>query len=359
MNTSNSKIPRIIFAILIFFAVVLFFTLLKIMDSVFKPLTLAVLLSFVFYPPIKKLNTFTKLPWWLSTLIIYLSFFVIIFVAVTILSASFKSIAYSVPKYQEKFQTILDSINSSSAVQPDSKLYLLLNFNEQKSIFFNLLQQFNLPDFLKTTALDFTGSIVNFFESLFLVILMSVFLLAEFKKTKQKVSIAFNSTDNEKIIHVVQKIITQTTRYASLKFVISLITGLLVWAGCFAAGLEFPLIWGFTAFCFNFIPTFGSIISSAVIILFSIIQFYPSCLTVILLGLWVTAVNFILGNIIEPKIEGDNLGLSPFIILVALTFASWLWGVLGLFLAVPLMVVIKIICENISFLKPAAVFLGN
>ena len=73
----------------------------------------------------------------------------------------------------------------------------------------------------------------------------------------------------------------------------------------------------------------------------------------------VLAINFILGNIIEPRWEGSDLGLSPFIILVSLSFWGWMWGFIGMILAVPLTVILKIIFENTTVLKPVAILLGN
>ena len=196
-------------------------------------------------------------------------------------------------------------------------------------------------------------------KTLFLVVLLSIFLLAEFKKTKHKVRLAFTDEHNLRVIKIVHNIIKDTTHYISIKFVISLFTGIFIFIACALTRMDFPLVWAFLAFCFNFIPTFGSTASCVITILFSIIQFYPSPVAPIIIGIWVIAVNMILGNVIEPKIEGDNLGISPFVILVSLSLAGWLWGILGMILAVPLMVIIKIVCENISYLKPIAVFLGN
>ena len=72
-----------------------------------------------------------------------------------------------------------------------------------------------------------------------------------------------------------------------------------------------------------------------------------------------TTINMVLGNIIEPRIEGQNLGLSPFVILVSLTFWGWMWGFIGMILAVPVMVILKIICENVSYLHGIAILIGN
>lgn len=359
MPENNNNFEKGIFFILLFFAVVLSCAFLAIMDSFFKPVILSILLSCVFYPLIKRLNVFFKLPWWLSTLIIYLAFFIVLFLVLNLLTTSFKSIILSIPKYQQKFLDMQEAIKAYFSSHQDSKLYALLDFDEQESFFENLNNQFNILDYLKNLAISFTSSVVGFMKTLFLVVLLSIFLLAEFKKTKQKVSMAFDTEHNLRVINVIHNIITDTTHYVSIKFIISLITGILVLAACAIARMDFPLIWGFLAFCLNFIPTFGSIASCAIIIAFAAMQFFPSFLPAFFIAIWIIAVNLILGNVIEPKIEGENLGISPFVILVSLSLAGWLWGILGMILAVPLMVIIKIICENISFLKPIAVFLGN
>ena len=66
-----------------------------------------------------------------------------------------------------------------------------------------------------------------------------------------------------------------------------------------------------------------------------------------------------LGNIIEPRVQGKNLGLSPFVIIVSLTLWAYIWGTVGMIIAIPMTVIIKIICENISYLHPFAILLGN
>ena len=154
-------------------------------------------------------------------------------------------------------------------------------------------------------------------------------------------------------------VVAQIARYISVKFYISLLTGILVYLGTLLIGLDFPVIWGFIAFVLNFIPTFGSIISGILTSVFALVQFWPEPAPVILTVLLMLGVNMILGNIVEPKIQGRNLGLSPFVIIVSLSVWGWIWGFAGMVLAVPIMVVIKIICENIEILHPVSILLGT
>ena len=105
--------------------------------------------------------------------------------------------------------------------------------------------------------------------------------------------------------------------------------------------------------------TFGSIISTLLTSIFALLQFYPHYGKVIFIFLFMIAVNFILGQLLEPRIEGERLGLSPFAILVSLALWGYIWGFIGMILAVPMTVIIKIFCENIPYLNIVATILGK
>ena len=155
------------------------------------------------------------------------------------------------------------------------------------------------------------------------------------------------------------KTIKEVVHYLSIKFFISFATSILVFILLMIMKIDFAIIWAFLAFIMNFIPTFGSIISVGITSLFALIQYFPNPIPMFVVLIGMTAINFTLGNIIEPKIEGDNLDLSPFIILVSLLFWGWMWGFVGMILSVPIMVILKIICENFKILHPIAILLGN
>jgi len=118
-------------------------------------------------------------------------------------------------------------------------------------------------------------------------------------------------------------------------------------------------VWGVIQFLLNFIPTLGSIISGLAICLFSLLQFWPEPGPVIVVILFVLITNIVLGNVLDPKIIGDNVGISPLAVLVSLVVWGWIWGFTGMVLAVPMMVIIRIICENFTFLEPISILLGS
>lgn len=348
MPYNNGSFIKAIFFFVFFICVCVGLTLLKVAGPVIKPVVVSVLLSFVFLPVIKKLNAI-HIPWWICIVIVYVLFLAVCFGVTNILISGITTIINSLPRYEEKLRHIYNLLVRD----------LNIPFDNDTSISFNIIDMFNVKDLLGKYALSVTNVVYSFSKSFMLVILFSVFLLAEMHFTREKIKTAFSGSSNERVNNALHNIINDVTRYISIKFVISLATGVLVWLASVFVQMDFSLVWGFLTFIMNFIPTFGSIISCALTILFSIISFYPLPFPIIFISAVSIGTNFILGNIIEPRIDGKNLNLSPFVILVSLTIWGWIWGFLGMLIAVPVMVIIKIICENISYLKPIAILLGN
>ena len=188
---------------------------------------------------------------------------------------------------------------------------------------------------------------------------MVIFLLVEMHLTGEKLNEAFEGKTKGRMMNIVRRTMTQVVRFLFIKFFISLATGILVYATAKIVRLDFAVVWGFLAFVLNFIPTFGSIVSVAATSLFALLQFFPHPGPIIFVFVMTITINMILGNVIEPRIEGYNLGISPFVILVMLSLWGWMWGFVGMILAVPLTVIMKIVCENVSLLHPIAILIGN
>ncbi len=346
-NTST----RGIFLLLLFLSAIAVGAILKLTASVVLPVVVSVLLSLVFYPIIKKLNEKLHFSWWFAILVVFIVFFGLIVSLANILTTGFSSIMESLPAYEERLNTIYARIAEEFKVEVNTDM----TFVE------NMWSHISIRNTIGKYALSFTNIIYNFSRNLLLVVLFSVFLLAEMNATKEKIRKAFEEegTESEKVKEIARNIVTDVTRYIFIKFIMSAATGTLVTLGCLIVHLKFPLVWGFLAFLLNFIPTFGSIISGVLTVLFALVQFYPSWGIIIYVAVLMLAINMIIGSIIEPRVQGQNLGISPFIILVSLSLWGWMWGFVGMLIAVPIMVIIKIICENISYLKPIAILIGG
>ncbi|HEX7503100.1 MAG TPA: AI-2E family transporter, partial [Acidobacteriota bacterium] len=117
--------------------------------------------------------------------------------------------------------------------------------------------------------------------------------------------------------------------------------------------VDFIIFSALLVFFLNYIPTFGSLLSTVFPALITFLR-YGFCLRLVLITVGLMVMQFVMGNVIEPQIMGKRMNLSPIIILLALISWGWLWGVVGMFLAVPITSAIKIVFDSIPALKPVA-----
>jgi len=347
MEEKNYSKP--IFYILFFLAIILLGALCKVLSSVVLPVVIAIFMTFAFMPVIMKINNKLKIPWVILVIIIDIILFIAIFGLSSLLVSSLSTITAEYPKYESKFMSIYRILASTFNLQ----------FDDGKSFIDNIWSVLQVREYVQRLAVFLSSGLISFAKYFFMIILLFTFLLIEVKMTGKKINGAFRKNTKGKVFHIIQQVISETVRYLSIKFFISLATGVLVFIGTSLIKLDFPIVWGFLAFIMNFIPTFGSIISTVITTVFAMLQFYPVWGKIIYVFILLLSINMILGNILEPRIEGNHLGLSPFVILVSLSLWGWLWGFVGMILAVPMTVIIKIICENFEMLNGIAVLLGN
>ncbi|MFC1453524.1 AI-2E family transporter, partial [Verrucomicrobiota bacterium] len=157
----------------------------------------------------------------------------------------------------------------------------------------------------------------------------------------------------------VADITSQIGRYIRIKLMLSLTTGVLVWLTLIVLKVDFPVTWGTMAFFLNFIPNVGSIAASIPPILVSFLASYPSFWPPVATAVAMLSIQMTMGNLVEPKLQGTSLNLSPVVILFSLAFWGWLWGITGMLVSVPIAAAIKITCENIEPLRPISVFMGD
>jgi predicted PurR-regulated permease PerM len=151
----------------------------------------------------------------------------------------------------------------------------------------------------------------------------------------------------------------QIGRYLTLQTLISLATGLLVWFALDRIGVDFPVTWGALAFVLNFIPTIGSVLASIPPILLALVQFQPDLGPMVVTAIALLVIQQTMGNIVAPKVMGDQLNLSPVVIMASLLFWGWLWGPTGAILSVPIASSIKIICDNVEKLKVIGIMMES
>ncbi len=199
----------------------------------------------------------------------------------------------------------------------------------------------------------------GFAGNLLLVLIFLVFMLLGKPYFRYKVEKAFPPDRATQFSEMTTSISRQIGQYLVVKVAISGTTGVLVWLTLTLLKVEFALTWGALAFFLNFIPSIGSILASIPPILLAIVQFYPSVWMPVFTAVILLLIQMVMGNVIEPKIMGESLNLSPVVILLSLVFFGWLWGIVGALLSVPIAAAIKIFCENIEGLKPISILMGS
>ena len=318
--------------------------------SILLPFALAVFISYVMYPIINFFEK-KKIPGFLSVLLTILIGVGAVVLLVDLISGSIQSFTTEFSKYEPRITQITGQITSILNIPAGT---FSGGGGTEDTIASKILENFSIGGFLSGVV----NSVSSILSNLFLIALILLFMLMSRNQLNTKVTSAFTEDTSARISMVINNINTQIQKYIVAKTIISLITALLFFIILTAFGVEFTVIWGILAFVLNFIPNIGSLIATALPLFIVFIQF-NNPMMVLWVGLPLIAVQQIMGNIVEPKYLGKSVNLSPLVILFSLVFWGWLWGILGMFLSVPITVMIKIILENIESTKPLSVLMGG
>jgi AI-2 transport protein TqsA len=185
-----------------------------------------------------------------------------------------------------------------------------------------------------------------------------LFLLLEVSRFPTRVRQSFVGDQGDKIMAVVANINAAIADYLRVKVKASLMLALPVTFILWIFGIKFPVLWGVLTFLCNFIPYIGSVVAITVPILFAFLQVEPLW-KAIAAGTGVVTVHAVMTYLVEPTLVGKGVGISPLVILAALAFWGQCWGLIGMFLAIPLTVMLKIVLENVAFTRPFAKMWGE
>lgn len=185
-----------------------------------------------------------------------------------------------------------------------------------------------------------------------------LFLLLESARLPNRVRLAYPKERSEQILHVFGRINAAIIGYLKAKVKSSLILAVPIGLVLTGFNVRFAFLWAVLTFACNFIPYIGTVVAYALPVGFAFLQF-DSWITATVLAAVLLAIHILSASVIEPMLIGRAVGLSPIVILSALAVWGVLWGLPGMFLAVPLTVVVKIILENIEITKPVGRLLGG
>jgi len=326
---------------LIVAALVIIFAGLFQAESIVNPVLMGLFLSIVTAQPIIWLQK-KKVPIGAAILIVLIVEIIVFFGLANVIGNSFSDFSSNVKIYEENldqmWQSFISFLNDNGIVFSGESVATA--FDSKKIIGYT------------TGALNELGGVMGnavtiFFLSLFLILEMDTFSL----KLK---AIAINTSFT---LGFLTTITNSIRKYLFIKTLTSLLTGFIIWLCLEIVGVDYAVIWAMVAFLLNFIPNIGSIVAAFPAILFALIQLGLG--GAIWTGVIFLLANMIIGNAVEPKMMGKGLGLSTYIVFVALIFWGFILGLVGMFLSVPLTMACKIVFEQNEKTKWMAVLLGN
>jgi AI-2 transport protein TqsA len=217
------------------------------------------------------------------------------------------------------------------------------------------MRSIDIPAYLRTIA----GQAGSLLAATILIILFVGFLFAEriWFATKLE-ALAGDAENAARIRRIISTIIHRVNRYLLVKTAVSAVTGLMVYGVALLFGLDLAFALGVLTFILNFIPNVGSIVATILVALVAYVQ-VGDIATALGVFAFTGVIQFVNGNIIDPMLMGRALQLSSFGIIISLAFWGAVWGVPGMFLSVPIMVGIMIICSEIPSLRPLAILLSR
>jgi AI-2 transport protein TqsA len=178
-----------------------------------------------------------------------------------------------------------------------------------------------------------------------LTLVFLVLGLLEARELRHRLPHAIGSEAAGRLMSAFGEIGWKLRRYMLVRTAVSLLTGLLTWLFALIAGLEFAALWGVLAFALNYIPFIGSIVAVVPPVLFALVQFAGWQQPVLILA-GMAAIQFSIGNFLDPRLEGRALAISPFVVITSIFFWGLLWGIPGAFIGVPLTIAFVSICSR-------------
>lgn len=338
MQNKNNTIYK---GILTISGLIIIFAGLKTADKIIVPFFLSMFIALVSFPLLKFFQS-KKINTPISVSLVLITIISVSLSIAALIGTSLNSFRKSLPEYKEKITNEIDSV-----------ALVLEKYNIDVDSSF--LNEYVDPNFIIQSVANTISAFGNVLTNYFLILFIVMFTLLEAAGFSNKIKLAFKSSD--KSISNFHTFSENMNKYLSIKTVVSMLTGLLIYFSLMITGIDHAVMWGLVAFFLNYIPNIGSIIASIPAIIIAFIQF--NAFYAIVVAIIYLVVNVIMGSIVEPRYLGKELGLSTLIIFLSLIFWGWLLGPVGMLLSVPLTMIMKIALESNEDTKWIAVLLSR
>jgi AI-2 transport protein TqsA len=351
-DTGASGIPskrRLLSATLIFGIVVVSFFILSLGKHFFIPLVMAVLAVYlvdILSRSIRRLKFMGRaVPSLVARILSFAIIFGLCFALIDIVVHNAHDVASKALKYQARLQQLQ---------QLPLELFARVGFTEPPELR-DLVRTIDLRSLFTEVARTGAGLL----EDALLVFIYGLFIMLELRSLPQKVQALFPDVQRRAgAIKVLRRIDHDIHTYLGVKTAVSFTTALLAYILMRLVGLDLAEFWALLVFVLHFIPTIGVIVATILPTLLAAIQF-DSLGPFLVIGIGITVIAQIMGNVVEPNIVGESLNLSPLAVIIALIVWGSLWGIVGAFLCVPLTVILGIVLSNFQSTRWISVLLSK
>lgn len=329
-----------------FIVIALVIATLIIGQSIIIPFIIALLIWFV----VKKMrNLLDKspfiskfIPHWIKTILASTVIFIGILIVGRILSSNIESLAYSYGNYASNIEVLSKKVNE------------LFNINIHVEVV-NFFNNLDIQSYLKSIF----NSISFILGNMVMIVFYVTFLFVEELLIQHKIKLIFSDRKKfDNAMEIFKKIDKSMSSYISLKSLVNLLSAGLSYFILLAIGIDSPIFWAFLIFIFNFIPSVGPIIGTIFPAIFALIQFGEfTPFLIILLGVGIVVMT--VGSIVEPKLMGNTLNISPLVAILALAIWGSIWGITGMLLSVPITVAMIIVLSQFKSTKNLAILLSE
>ncbi len=281
-------------------------------------------------------------PTWILNIIAMLLIFVVIFVFASMLLQNLSQLTDELPKYQENFRNIVSQLDSFLGVNTVQRLRDITS-----SITFN--------DLFQPALSSFSGFLATFV----MVMLYVFFLLLEENAFGRKLDkLLFNGKHSKAATKISESLSESVESYIFIKTAVNVLTGLLCYIALVAFGIDFAFFWAFLIFATSYIPNIGAFVGAIFPAVFALFQTQSLEVFAVLIVIF-SIVQFVMGNVLEPRWMGKSMNLSTVVVLLSLAIWGSIWGVMGMILSVPLTMVISITLAQFPETEKIAMLLSE
>lgn len=320
-------------ACLLFLSFIALAIVLSMAKTILVPFTMALFISLVCSPAVSYLYNKLNLPTPIALGITFLGFISAVFLVIFLMNSSVESFMEDADQYTSKIR---------KASQDVSNVGKEVGYKVTPWEIRKIIKEFPSPKFIEKMM----AQMAAFFSNTFLVVVFALFFMA-------------GETVSKRDIPIIEEIKKSVGTYMGTKILTSTLTAVVTYIILKVFTIEMAFMFAMLTFLLNFIPNFGSVVAVLLPVPIIFLQYSFGIELFLCLGLMLT-VQMVIGNILEPKIQGDSMGLHPVTVLFCLTFWGFIWGVPGMFLSVPITASANIILSKFKATKSfSEILAGN